>query len=191
MKCDGFGFQQGVNPAQYPALSLPQYPTLASAHYPTPFHLLSHTTSDYYHSPACYSFPALAFYPAPAIIPPQVLIPHCIQLLIPSSHLWATTISVTSPATPIFPTFPDLVLLEDAVDHQGRLLVHTFSHSVSHGVVGLEPPRQCLRHPILVIHVLLGVPAQKTGIMCHGTPGNGIRVGMKRGKYGGREYGGK
>lgn len=66
---------------------------------------------------------------------------------------------------------------------------------MSHGVVGLEPPRQCLRHHVLIIHILLGVPARKTGITCHGALGNGVRAGWEgvrgdkqeeRGKLGGK-----
>lgn len=56
-----------------------------------------------------------------------------------------------------------LVLLEDAVDHERGLLVHALGDGVGHGVVGLEPPRQRLRHPVLVVHVLLGVSGPKNG----------------------------
>lgn len=51
----------------------------------------------------------------------------------------------------------DLVLLEDPVDHQRGLFVHPLGDGVGHRVVRLQAPGQRLRHPVLIVHVLLGV----------------------------------
>lgn len=50
-----------------------------------------------------------------------------------------------------------LIMLQGAIDEQGRLLLHPLRDGVSHGVVGLGAPGTVL-HAVFIIHVLLGCP---------------------------------